>query len=236
MTEHGGERNKSPGAFTHHHHKLDEAPRLKRTERDDSSDDSASAVPHTTNRKRQRSRSRERARTGLWGDGQEQPGRNGMGNVRVSSPRPVPETRVISNDPSDVAPAPHAPSSSLLESIEKGGGTSSASLYLIEGEEIDDRELGHRMAFLSWRGYDEALLRVMHEIVYDDEDENVRDSPEDDFDFREADCRDGGRSSSVAGGEESYVPCDPMDVRKGVDDGEPEGVNQTIPDLLVCSS
>lgn len=102
----------------------------------------------------------------------------------------------------------------------------SDSLFSVEGEKVDEIELGHRISFLSSRGFDDCLLQMMHESVYDDDDLvdhsaasavalNRSNSPSG-FDME---AEDGAVTDSSGGGvtdsEDTsewgiYVPCEPM--------------------------
>lgn len=197
-----------------------------------------------TSRKRQRSRSRERAKTGLWGDGQDQlPGRNGMGNGCVASHQsspplePLPETPRSCSFAASPLTRPSPPSKPAGD----GGDACSDRLSLVEQEDVA-RELGHRMAFLSWRGYDESFLRLMDEVVYEDADDEKNDThfPRDEHASVDFDARATGRVSSSSDGdvqeeegnsEPCYVPCDPVADRVPVLVAMDEGVGDETKDL-----
>lgn len=157
-----------------------------------------------------------------------QQGRNGMGSVSPRAPLgPVPNNRCCDFDssvPSSQSQPlpPHSSSSNSTETVGsarsgelQGKETTTStdggsSLFLVGDEEVDERDLGHRIAFLRWRGFDENLLQIMHDSVYDDDDES-------DPDARRKRCgidgghNDEGGSSSSSGSGECYVPCEAMD-------------------------
>ena len=67
------------------------------------------------------------------------------------------------------------------EAVEGGGGAVGSNVepppnpwvYTVEGEVLDDNELGHRMSYLQMRGYDRAILDLMDESlqgIYEESD------------------------------------------------------------------
>lgn len=91
------------------------------------------------------------------------------------------------------------------------------------------------MAFLSWRGHDENLLKLMDEVMYDDDVDKMNDihsSPHDWHSVVDFDLRASGLISSSGGdvgddGEDSEVCCVPCDP---VADGVPVAIDEEVDD------
>lgn len=87
-------------------------------------------------------------------------------------------------------------------------------LYLQGADEvISDQDLWQRVSHLQARGFDSSVMRVMHEVMYDDDDDccgdvafsGVDGTPHDSY------SRVFGDGGSSPGDDVVYVPCEPMD-------------------------
>ncbi len=78
------------------------------------------------------------------------------------------------------------------------GSDPSPWVYTVEGEAVDDNELGHRMSYLQMRGFDRAILDLMDESLQGIFEESDLES-----------CEHEGCSDDKVESERAYRPCDP---------------------------